>query len=150
MLAFKILHAKGSCLKKYPSFMRRPPVKTWLDNLRRQHIIYGAATVRSIDGEKRWSPLPINAAPLSRSGGGAWSSAKDTMMIKTLSFLCAVLQIPASSERLIVNVGVIENRLYIKTVVIGGVARFPQDILDWQVYSVINWLSRGHYTALHS
>lgn len=53
MVALKILHAKGSCLKKYPPFMCRPPVKTWMDNLWRQQIIYVPTTVHSIDGEKR-------------------------------------------------------------------------------------------------
>lgn len=52
-VALKILHAKGSCLESYPSPTYRPPVKTWMDNLWRQQIIYIPAAVHGIDGEKR-------------------------------------------------------------------------------------------------
>lgn len=49
--------------------------KTWTDNLWRQHIIYVPAAVHSIDGEKRWSPVCINAAALSRDGTGTGTGA---------------------------------------------------------------------------
>lgn len=108
---------RGSCLKEYPSLMCRPPVKTWMDNLWRQHIIYIPAAVHSIDGEKRWSPVSINAAPLSRNGRwgrGALRREEFENTLKTFSFPFRRFANTCLKWKFNCQCGMIENRLSVK------------------------------------